>query len=42
MGTRATVLSVNKDGTLQLQAGILKISARQEDGAEGFYVAAAL
>ena len=31
MGTRATVLSVNKDGTLQLQAGILKISARQEE-----------
>ena len=27
MGTKATVLSVNKDGTLQLQAGILKISA---------------
>ena len=31
MGTRATVLSVNKDGTLQLQAGILKISAKQEE-----------
>lgn len=30
-GTRASVLSVNKDGTLQLQAGILKISARQEE-----------
>src|SRR5699024_3201342 len=29
MGTKATVLSVNKDGTLQLQAGILKISAKQ-------------
>ncbi len=31
MGTRATVLSVNKDGTLQLQAGILKISAKQDE-----------
>ena len=31
MGTRATVLSVSKDGTLQLQAGILKISAKQEE-----------
>ena len=31
MGTRATVLSVNKDGTLQLQAGVLKISAKQEE-----------
>ncbi|MBQ9974767.1 MAG: endonuclease MutS2 [Oscillospiraceae bacterium] len=31
MGTKATVISVNKDGTLQLQAGILKISARQEE-----------
>ena len=31
MGTRATVLSVNKDGVLQLQAGILKITARQEE-----------
>ena len=31
MGTRATVLSVNKDGTLQLQAGILKISAKQNE-----------
>ena len=31
MGTRASVLSVNKDGTLQLQAGILKISARQSE-----------
>ncbi len=30
-GTRATVLSVGKDGTLQLQAGILKISATQEE-----------
>ncbi|MEG0596509.1 MAG: endonuclease MutS2 [Oscillospiraceae bacterium] len=31
MGTQATVLSVNKDGALQLQAGILKISAKQEE-----------
>ncbi len=31
MGTKATVLSVSKDGVLQLQAGILKISARQEE-----------
>ena len=31
MGTQATVLSVNKDGSLQLQAGILKISAKQSE-----------
>ncbi len=31
MGTQAAVLSVNKDGTLQLQAGILKISAKQDE-----------
>lgn len=31
MGTQATVLSVNKDGVLQLQAGILKIQAKQEE-----------
>lgn len=31
MGTRAAVLSVSKDGVLELQAGILKISARQEE-----------
>ena len=31
MGTRARVLSVNKDGTLQLQAGILKITAKQDE-----------
>ena len=31
MGTKATVLLVNKDGSLQLQAGILKISAKQEE-----------
>ena len=29
-GTQATVLSVNKDGVLQLQAGILRITAKQE------------
>ncbi len=31
MGTRATVISVSKDGSLQLQAGILRITARQEE-----------
>ena len=31
MGTQATVLSVNKDGSLQLQAGILKITAKQSE-----------
>lgn len=31
MGTRASVLTVNKDGSLQLQAGILKISAKQDE-----------
>ena len=31
MGTRATVLSVNKDGVLQLQAGILNITAKQDE-----------
>jgi DNA mismatch repair protein MutS2 len=31
MGTKATVISVKKDGSLQLQAGILKISAKQEE-----------
>ena len=31
MGTKATVLSVNKDGSLQLQAGILRISAKQDE-----------
>jgi len=30
-GTQATVLSENKDGVLQLQAGILRITARQEE-----------
>jgi len=31
IGTQATVLSVSKDGALQLQAGILKISAKQDE-----------
>lgn len=31
MGTQATVISLNKDGGLQLQAGILRISAKQEE-----------
>ncbi|MBU5434297.1 endonuclease MutS2 [Pseudoflavonifractor sp. MSJ-37] len=31
MGTQATVISVNRDGSLQLQAGILKISAKQSE-----------
>lgn len=31
MATKATVLSVSRDGVLQLQAGILKISARQDE-----------
>ena len=31
MGTKASVISVNKDGSLQLQAGILKITAKQEE-----------
>jgi len=31
LGTRATVLAVNKDGSYQLQAGILKISARPDE-----------
>ena len=30
-GTQATILSVNKDGVLQLQAGILRITAKQEE-----------
>ena len=30
-GTQATVLDVKKDGTLQLQAGILKLTATQEE-----------
>ena len=31
IGTKATVLAVNKDGTLQLQAGILKVTAKPEE-----------
>ena len=30
-GTQASVLSVNKDGVLQLQAGILRITAKQDE-----------
>ena len=30
-GTRATVLSVNKDGTYALQAGIMKVTAKPEE-----------
>ena len=30
-GTKARVLAVNKDGSLQLQAGILKITAKQDE-----------
>ena len=31
MGTQAEVVSINKDGTLQLQAGILKLKAKQNE-----------
>ncbi len=31
LGTRATVLQVNKDGTLQIQAGIMKLSVKPEE-----------
>lgn len=31
MGTRATVLEVTKEGTLKLEAGILKITAKQKE-----------
>lgn len=31
IGSRATVLEVNPDGTLQLQAGILKVTAKQSE-----------
>ena len=31
MGTQAEVVSINKDGTLQLQAGILNMKARQDE-----------
>lgn len=31
LGTKATVLAVNKDGSLQLQAGIMKVTAKPEE-----------
>ena len=31
LGTKASVIAVNKDGTYQLQAGILKLNARKEE-----------
>ncbi len=31
LGTKANVISINKDGTYQLQAGILKMSAKAEE-----------
>lgn len=31
LGTKASVLEINKDGTLKLQAGILKLSAKQDE-----------
>ncbi|MDR0890111.1 MAG: endonuclease MutS2 [Oscillospiraceae bacterium] len=31
LGTRASVIAINKDGSYQLQAGIMKISARQDE-----------
>ncbi len=31
LGTRASVLAINKDGTLQLQAGILKMTVKPEE-----------
>jgi len=31
LGSKASVLAVNKDGTLQLQAGILKVTAKPEE-----------
>ncbi len=31
MGTQAEVVAINKDGSLQLQAGILKLKAKQEE-----------
>ena len=31
LGSKATVLAVNKDGSLQLQAGIMKSTARQDE-----------
>lgn len=31
LGTKASVIAINKDGTYQLQAGILKLTAKPED-----------
>ena len=31
LGTKANVIAINKDGTLQLQAGILKMTAAQDE-----------
>ncbi len=31
LGTRASVLAINKDGTYQLQAGIMKVTAKPEE-----------
>ena len=31
LGTKANVIAINKDGTLQLQAGVLKLNAKKED-----------
>ena len=31
LGTRASVIAINKDGTLQLQAGILKMTAKADE-----------
>lgn len=31
LGTKASVIAINKDGTLQLQAGILKMTAEQDE-----------
>ena len=31
LGTKASVIAINKDGTYQLQAGILKLSAKENE-----------
>lgn len=31
LGTKASVLAINKDGTYQLQAGILKLAAKPDE-----------
>ena len=31
LGSKATVLKINKDGSLQLQAGIMKLTAKPEE-----------